>query len=196
MSAESGTCIFQIAPALGETKVRRFYILELNTMLDIDWHSMFALKGSVLESVIRGSIMYLGMFTLLRIFRRQSGSLGIADLLFIVVIADAAQNGMAGDTKSITEAGILIGTIIFWDYVIDWLGFRSPVLGRFLEPVPVILIKNGFVRRLELEKQMITEDELKGQLRLQSIDDIAEVKECRLESNGEFSVIKFDKAQK
>jgi uncharacterized membrane protein YcaP (DUF421 family) len=164
-------------------------------MFDIDWHSMFALKGTVLESVIRGTIMYLGMFTLLRIFRRQSGSLGIADLLFIVVIADAAQNGMAGDTQSITEAGILIGTIIFWDYIIDWLGFRSPILGRFLEPVPVILIKNGFVRRLELEKQMITEDELKGQLRLQGIDDVANVKECRLESNGEFSVIKLDETQ-
>ena len=103
---------------------------------------------------------------------------------------------MAGDAKSITEAGILIGTIIFWDYVIDWLGFRSPIFGRLLEPVPVILIKNGLVRRVELEKQMITEDELKGQLRLQGIDDAAEVKECRLESNGEFSVIKFDKTQK
>jgi len=161
-------------------------------MFDLDWHSMFALKGSVLEPVIRGTIMYLGMFTLLRVFRRQSGSLGIADLLFIVVIADAAQNGMAGDTKSITEAGILIGTIIFWDYVIDWLGFSSKTLGRLLEPVPVVLIKNGLVKRLELERQMITEDELKGQLRLQGIENFSDVKECRLESNGEFSIVKFD----
>ncbi len=161
-------------------------------MFDVDWHSMFALKGSVLEPIIRGSIMYLGMFTLLRIFRRQSGSLGIADLLFIVVIADAAQNGMAGSSISVTEAGILIGTIIGWDYVIDWLGFRSPTFSRILEPKAVILIKNGLVRRLELKNQMITEEELKGQLRLQGIDDFADVKECRLESNGEFSIIKFD----
>jgi uncharacterized membrane protein YcaP (DUF421 family) len=164
-------------------------------MFDLDWHSMFALKGSFLDPVVRGSIMYLGMFILLRIFRRQSGSVGIADLLFIVVIADAAQNGMAGDTKSVTEAGILIGTIIFWDYAIDWLGFRSPILGRILEPDAVILIKDGLVRRKELERQMITEEELKGQLRLQGIGDFSEVKECRLESNGEFSVIKFDSSE-
>jgi uncharacterized membrane protein YcaP (DUF421 family) len=117
-------------------------------MFDLDWHSMFALKGSFLDPVVRGSIMYLGMFILLRVFRRQSGSVGIADLLFIVVIADAAQNGMAGDTKSVTEAGILIGTIIFWDYAIDWLGFRSPILGRILEPDAVILIKDGPAQRI------------------------------------------------
>ena len=43
--------------------------------------------------------MYLAMYFLLRIFRRQSGNIGIADLLVIVVIADAAQNGMAGDSE-------------------------------------------------------------------------------------------------
>lgn len=68
---------------------------------------MFVPQQSVLEVFLRGTIMYLGMFALLRIFRRQAGSLGIADLLVIVVIAYAAQNGMAGDSKSITEALIV-----------------------------------------------------------------------------------------
>ena len=58
--------------------------------------------------------MYVGMFALLRIFRRQAGAVGIADLLVIVVIADAAQNGMAGESKSVTEALLLIATIILW----------------------------------------------------------------------------------
>ena len=53
------------------------------------------------------------------------GSIGIADLLVIVIIADAAQNGMAGDSRSITEAMLLIATIVIWDYVFDWLGYRS-----------------------------------------------------------------------
>ena len=65
-------------------------------MFKIDWQSMFVPTESVLEVIIRGTIMYVGMFALLRIFRRQAGAIGIADLLVIVVIADAAQNGMAG----------------------------------------------------------------------------------------------------
>ena len=157
---------------------------------------MFVPQGSVLAVVIRGTIMYLGMFTMLRIFRRQAGSLSIADLLLIVIIADAAQNGMAGDTKSVPEALVLIGTIIFWDYFIDWLGFKSNVLSRVLEPQPVLLIKDGRFIRKNMNSELITEDELMGQLRQQGIEDIAEVKKACLESGGDFSIIRKDSARK
>lgn len=153
---------------------------------------MFVPTESVLEVIFRGTIMYLGMFTLLRIFRRQSGQISMADLLVIVVIADAAQNGMAGDSRSVVEALLLIGTIIFWDWVIDWLGFKSVMMKRILEPEPLVLIKNGRFIKKNLDSEMLTEDEVMTQLRLQGVDDVKQVKKSCLESNGEFSVIRFD----
>jgi len=135
--------------------------------------------------------MYLGMFVLLRIFRRQAGALGIADLLVIVVIADAAQSGMAGESKSITEALLLVTTIVLWDWFLDWLGFKSKFAAGILEPDKLTLIKNGRILRKNLEKEMITEDELMSQLRQQSIENIKDVKECCLESNGKFSIITY-----
>ncbi|HEV7700998.1 MAG TPA: hypothetical protein VGO43_12265, partial [Pyrinomonadaceae bacterium] len=99
-------------------------------LAEIDWHSMFVPTESIVEILIRGTIMYLGMYAILRIFRRQSGSIGVADLLVIVVIADAAQNGMAGDSRSITEALLLIVTIVLWDFFLDWLGFKSTFVSR------------------------------------------------------------------
>jgi len=133
--------------------------------------------------------MYLGMYALLRVFRRQSGSVGIADLLVIVVIADAAQNGMAGDSKSITEALILIATIVLWDWFFDWLGFKSQLLSRILQPKELLLIENGKMIKKNLDQEFITEDELLAQLREQGISEIGKVKKCFLESNGHFSVL-------
>ena len=133
--------------------------------------------------------MYLGMYALLRVFRRQAGSVGIADLLVIVVIADAAQNGMAGDSRSITEALILITTIVLWDWFFDYLGFKSPVFRKVLEPEPLLLIENGKVLKSHLDDEFISEDELLAQLREQGIDDFARVRKCYLESNGHFSVL-------
>lgn len=150
---------------------------------------MFVPTGSVLEVIIRGTIMYVGILAILRIFRRQAGAVGIADLLVIVVIADAAQNGMAGDSKSITEAMILISTIVMWDYVFDWLGFRSPLFGRFLAPRELLLIKDGAVVQKNMNKEFITEEELLSQLRQQGVEDMSLVKRCYLESNGSFSVL-------
>jgi uncharacterized membrane protein YcaP (DUF421 family) len=161
----------------------------METLFKIDWQSMFVPTESVLEVILRGTIMYLGMFVLLRVFRRQSGAVSMADLLVIVIIADAAQNGMAGDSKSVVEALILIGTIILWDYLIDWLGFKSVVMAGILEPQPLILIKNGRFIKKNLEAEMLTEDEIMGQLRQQGVEDVAKVKQVCLESNGEFSVI-------
>ena len=153
---------------------------------------MFVPTESLIEILIRGTIMYLGMFALLRVFRRQAGSLGIADLLVIVVIADAAQNGMAGDSKSITEALLLVTTIVLWDWLFDWLGFRSKFAEGILEHGKLILIKNGRILRKNLDKELITEDELKSQLRQQGVENVSDVKECYLESNGKFSVITYD----
>jgi uncharacterized membrane protein YcaP (DUF421 family) len=162
----------------------------MEKLFEIDWQQMFVPETSLLEMIIRGTLMYLGMFVLLRVFRRQSGSVSMADLLVIVIIADAAQNGMAGDSKSVTEALVLIGTIITWDYVIDWLGFKSKVMERVLEPQPVMLIQNGRLIKKNLDAEMLTEDEVMSQLRQQGVADIKSVRECRLEGNGEFSVIK------
>jgi uncharacterized membrane protein YcaP (DUF421 family) len=158
--------------------------------MSIDWQSMFVPTESIIEVLIRGTIMYIGMFALLRVFRRQAGAVGIADLLVVVVIADAAQNGMAGDSRSITEALILIAVIVLWDYIFDLAGYRSPLFARILAPKALLLIDDGELVHKNLKKEMITEDELRSQLRQQGIEDVAEVKECYLESNGHFSVLK------
>jgi uncharacterized membrane protein YcaP (DUF421 family) len=161
----------------------------MDLLFKIDWQSMFVPTESVAEIVIRGTIMYLAMYFLLRIFRRQSGNVGIADLLVIVVIADAAQNGMAGDSKSITEAVILIGTIIAWDLFFDWLGFKSVLADRLLSPNPLVLVENGKIIAKNLKSELITEDELMSQLRQQGQEDLKNVKKVYLESNGHFSVL-------
>lgn len=157
-----------------------------------DWEKLFTPQDSVLEMFIRGTVMYLAMYTLLRIFRRQAGAVGIADLLVIVVIADAGSNGMTGEGFSITEALVVITVIVLWDWFFDWLGFKSKLAARVLEPKPLEMIKNGRILRKNLESEMITEDELLSQLRLQGVDDPAKVKLAHLESSGDFSVIRFD----
>ncbi|MEO6036660.1 MAG: YetF domain-containing protein, partial [Verrucomicrobiota bacterium] len=164
----------------------------MDTLFKVDWHSMFVPTESLIEIFIRGTVMYLGMFLLLRFFRRQAGAVGTADLLLIVVIADAAQNGMAGDSKSITEAALLIITIVGWNYFLDFLTDRSAFFKRLLEPQDLLLIQDGKLLRHNMHKEMITFDELVSQLRQQGVEKVSEVKQCRLESNGHFSVLKKD----
>jgi len=153
---------------------------------------MFVPTESVLEVIIRGTIMYLGMFALLRIFRRQAGALGIADLLVIVVIADAAQNGMAAQYNSLTNGVVLVATIIGMSTLLDWLGQRIPAVEQFIHPAPRQLIEDGRFIKARLSHELMTEDEMMSQLRLQGVERVEDVKASYLEGTGEVSVIKKD----
>lgn len=159
--------------------------------MTIDWNEIFVPSLGILEVVVRGTIMYLALFAILRfIARRQAGQFGPADLLVIVLIADAAQNGLGKDYASVTEGIVLVLTIVFWEYLIDWLAWRFPTLRPVLTAPSLTLVEDGrFVRRA-LDQEMLTEDELMGQLREKEVEDVREVRLARLEGDGRISVLK------
>lgn len=159
----------------------------------VDWATLFVPKGSLVELFIRGSVMYMSLFFIFRfVVRRQMGTIGLMDLLLIVLIADAAQNGMTADYKSIPEGIVICSTLIAWNYLLDWLAFRSPKFRRWLEPPALPLVRNGRVQRKNLRDQLITEEELRSHLREQGVQDIKEVALACMEPDGNISVIKVE----
>jgi uncharacterized membrane protein YcaP (DUF421 family) len=160
-------------------------------LVGIDWQEFFIPEHSVLEMIVRGTVMYLALFVFLRVLgRRQSGSLNTADVLVIVLLADAAQNGMAHEYHSVTEGLTLVLTILTWDYLIDWLSFRFPPLRPILSPPSLLLVKNGVLQRRNMRRELITDDELKAHLREQGVEAFADVKRAQIEEDGTISVIK------
>jgi uncharacterized membrane protein YcaP (DUF421 family) len=156
---------------------------------------MFMPQLGLAEIVLRGSIMYLAMLAILRFLgRRQAGNFGRADLLVIIVIADAAQNGL-GNYRSVTEGIVLVLTIVGWDYALDWLAFRYPALDKVLQPPPLKLIDKGRVLHRNLKAEMISMEDFLGQLREQGIDNINQVKSASLEGDGRVSVIRFEETK-
>jgi uncharacterized membrane protein YcaP (DUF421 family) len=156
----------------------------------MDWKSIFSLDTPLLEIILRGSLMYLTLFTMLRvILKRQTGTLGMTDLLLITLLADAAQNAMAGGYQSLSDGIVLVATIIFWNYALDWLSFKSSWFARLIEPPPLLLVRNGRMLRRNMRLELITEEDLLMELRQQGLDDVSKVKQAYIESDGRVSVI-------
>ena len=164
----------------------------MSSNLALDWHQIFVPTGSLLELVVRGSLMYLLILAGFRLFRRDAGSLSVSDLLVVVLIADAAQNGMAGEYKSLTEGAVIVATIFAWNYLLDWLAYRSRFVYWLLHPPSLLLIRNGQIQFRNLRSQLITKDDLLEQLREQGVESVARVKTCFLEGDGRMSVIRED----
>jgi uncharacterized membrane protein YcaP (DUF421 family) len=160
---------------------------------DIDWRVIFVPDTPLLETVVRGTVTYLALFALLRfVLKREAGELGITDLLVVVLIADAAQNAMADDYRSVPDGIVLVATIVFWSWALNWLGYRFPRFQRFVYPPALPLVRDGRLLRRNMRRELITEDELLSQLRLQGVSDLSQVEVAAIEGDGQISVIRRD----
>ncbi|WP_046243897.1 DUF421 domain-containing protein [Hymenobacter terrenus] len=162
----------------------------------VDWHAVFVPSTPLLEILVRGSLIYLALFLLLRVvLKRESGTLGITDMLFVVMVADAAQNGMAGEYRSVTEGVLLVGTIIFWSYFLNWLGYHFRFFDKLIKPDKLLLIKNGQLMKDNMRKELITRQELMSEVRANGLTDIATIKEAYMEPTGKISIICKEETQ-
>ena len=163
----------------------------MSSFFEIDWGELFGLSMPLAEIVIRGSAMYWFLFLVFRfVVRRDVGAVGIGDLLVLVIVADAVQNAMAGEYKSVTDGIVLISTLIGWNFLLDMLSYRFVAFRRFAEPPPLCLVKNGQMLKHNMRQEFITEDELWQKLREHNVESLNQVKGVYLEPDGAFSVIK------
>lgn len=160
-------------------------------MWDVDWASVFHLTVSPLELFVRGTLTYLFLFGLFRfVVRRDTGGLGISDLLVLVIIADASQNAMAGEYTSVTDGFVLIATIIGWSMLLNYLSMEFPFFRRIVLPQPICLIKDGVRQEKNMRRELISNEELAEMLREHEIEDISEVRRAYLEPDGQFTVLR------
>jgi uncharacterized membrane protein YcaP (DUF421 family) len=156
----------------------------------VDWQHFFVPSVALAEIFLRGSLIYLGIFALMRfVLKREAGTISLPDLLMTVLIADAAQKAMAAEYHSITEGFLLITTLVFWNYTLDWLGQRFPRIERLLHPPPLPLVKDGRLRRRNMRRELITEEELRSHLRQQGLTEFAQVQAAYMEGDGQISII-------
>ena len=166
----------------------------MDALWSIDWRAMLVPEHSVLDLFLRGTAMYLAIFVLLRlVLRRQVGDIGTSDVLVIVLLAEVSGNAMAANAASLPEGVVLVGTVLLWSYLIEWVQFRFPAFERLIREPKLKLIDNGRLLRRNMRTELVTVEELMAQLREQGIEDRAEVKAAYLEADGHISIIRHDK---
>lgn len=128
-----------------------------NALLSIDWASIFTPTRSVLEVFVRGTIKYFVIIALLKaVVKRQTGNVGRTDILVVVLIAEVAGPGFTADYVSVVEGTVLVATVLFWSYAIEWLILRHPKFERFFQPPPVFLIHNGRMLPQNMRNELVT----------------------------------------
>src|SRR4029079_6817391 len=111
-----------------------------------DWSRIFTPQMSLPEVLVRGTLVYLALVLLLRIvLKRQAGKVGMSDLLVVTIVAGVCRNPLVRDAYSVTDGVLIVGVVLLWSFVLDWLSFHSPFIHRLLHRQRVRLIEDGRV---------------------------------------------------
>src|SRR5262249_1016255 len=156
-----------------------------------DLDDVFGTTMAPLEIVLRGTLVYWFLYLVFRfVLRRDTGSMGITDFLFVVLLGDAAQNGMIGNATSTADAVVFLSTLVFWNLAVDWLTSRSARFEKWLLPRRIVLVRDGVPQRRNLRREFISDEELMAKIRSHGMESLGGVKMAYLESDGEITVIK------
>jgi uncharacterized membrane protein YcaP (DUF421 family) len=157
---------------------------------------MFHLDVSVAEKILRSVFIYAFLVVALRVVgKRELGQANTLDLVVLLLVANAVQNGIIGNDISVTGAFIGAATLFVLNEVLNRTTYAIPWLSKALEGEPTVLIQSGKPVHRALFHAGISLPDLRAIARRQGYADLGEVHTAVLETNGVISMFKKDEPQ-
>lgn len=157
-------------------------------------NDLFQLSAPWWHFVVRGIAVYVLVMVLMRLSgKRAVGQFTPFDLVLVILLGNAVQNGINGGDNSLTGAVVMATTLIGLNYIVAFATSRNRTIEKFIEGEPVVLARHGKVFRKVLRRELVSEDDFEKALRKNSIEDVADAEVVLLENNGEISVVKKHK---
>lgn len=158
------------------------------------WSDLFAVEIPLFELIVRGTVVYFAILFLMRFMpRRTGGELATIDLIFLLLIAEAASNAF-GDYGSVSEGLVLVLVLVGWDFLINAASYRYRWIEKLVSSPPIQVIRDGRMLKRNMRREFLTEEELMSALRQQGVASVGEVKAAFVEGEGQLTVIRHKQA--
>jgi uncharacterized membrane protein YcaP (DUF421 family) len=146
-----------------------------------------------MDIALRSIVVFFFIVFVTRVIgRRELSSLSPFDLILLIILGDAIQQGLTQDDYSLIGAMIAVSTIAALQVATSYVSFRSKRARVILEGEPVVILQDGRLIEENLRRERMTSDEVAEEMRIQQIASFDEVAWAIVESNGSISFIKKD----
>lgn len=144
-----------------------------------------------MDAVVRGVAVYFMVWALFRVAGKRTLSEATPfDFVLLLIIAETTQQAMLGEDFSVTNAFLLVTTLVGVDIVLSFLKQRFPRLERVVDGQPVILVQDGRPIDEQMRKARLDRaDVLEAARRLQGLERMEQIKYAVLESSGGISIV-------
>ncbi len=146
-----------------------------------------------MDQVLRAAVIYGVLLVLFRIAgKRVLAKATSFDLGLLLVISEAVQNALVGLDHSITNAVVVVATLVLLDVGLSFGKQRFPLVERVIDGEPLVLLRDGVPLRERLARERIhVEDILTAGREQHGIETLGEIKHAVLERSDGISVIPY-----
>ncbi len=144
-----------------------------------------------MDIILRAIFLYAFVVFVMRVIgRRELSSMTPFDLILLIIVGDAIQQGLTQDDYSVTGAVLAIATIATLQVFTSYVSVRSRWARRLFEGDPVVLVERGKPVERNIRRERMTLDEVMAEARQSEIASLEDVEWAILEVNGTISFIK------
>ena len=150
-----------------------------------------------MDSVLRAATVYVMLLVIFRISgKRTLAQITTFDLVLSLIISEAIQQAMLNGDNSITNAFLLVVTLVLIDIGLAQLKERWPRIDRLLEGAPVVVVEDGSIHRDRMENECVDEAEILSSGREDhGIERMEQIKYAVVEQNGRITVVPWKSAE-
>ena len=144
-----------------------------------------------MESVIRGLLVYFFLLIVFRISGKQTLSeTSNFDLVLLLIISETTQQAMVDNDHSMTNAALLILTLVGAAVLLSVIKQWSPTVDRWIDGMAVVLIKEGKLEHQRMNRERVDENDiLEAAREQQGLESIGQIKFAVLERGGKITVV-------
>lgn len=143
-----------------------------------------------MDSIVRAVVVYAVLLLLFRIAGKRSlAEITTFDFVLLLIIAEATQQAMIDNDNSMTNAFLVITTLLGLDVGLSVLGQRSRIVDRLINDVPLVLVEDGRVLKDRMTKSRVDETDILQSARQEGLERMDQVKYAVLERSGGISII-------
>jgi uncharacterized membrane protein YcaP (DUF421 family) len=143
-------------------------------------------------TALRAGAVYVLMLATIRVLgKRTVGNFTAFDLLVALMLGEVVDEIIYGDV-GMAQGVVAIAVIAAAQYSNSWLSYWDHGMDRVLEGRPTTIVHDGALQQAGLRRERMNEKDARAELRLQGVEDLSEVREARVEVDGQVSVIRHD----
>jgi len=144
-----------------------------------------------MDSVLRAAAIYIGLLIIMRFAGKRSlAQITTFDFVLLLIIGEASQQALLGQDFSVTNALLVVITLVMLDIGLSLLKRRSEKFDKLLEDVPLVIVEDGVALKDRMAKARVDEqDVLTAARHLQGIERLDQIRYAVLERSGGISII-------